>query len=202
MDARKRLVNLSGSRSFTEKELLNPSGWILLAFIMDSRTGLGYFNDYRISNYQLMMDLIEYCRSMPVDEILQQPDVKERVDRYFDHQRLFIKLLKKNSTIKENLVITNQLRESAILVGNRFIVNAVYPHQNIDIRTFWGKGKKNIVITLSHSILNRTSRVNVGKLLSKYGGGGSTTSGDCQVSITKWRETFEGIINEILDLNG
>ena len=49
---------------------------------MDSRTGLGRFREFRVSNYDLMMQLIDYCREHTIDEILDLPDVREWVDLY------------------------------------------------------------------------------------------------------------------------
>ncbi len=189
---------IADAGSFTKEEILNPDGWILLSFLMDSRTGLGYFKDYRISNYQLMLDLIQYCRTMSSEEILKQPDVKQRVDRYFEHQDLFKRMLEQTSYTKKHLVITSLLNEETTYVGNRFMVYALYPEQNIDLRVMWGKDKQNVVVACGHSILNRSSRTSVGSLMSKYGDGGHTMAGTCQVPIDKRDEILEEIIDVIL----
>ena len=193
-----KAINIVDAGSFTKDEILKPEGWILLSFIMDSRTGLGYFKDYRISNYQLMLDLIQYCRTMSVEEILKQPDVKQRVDRYFEHQDLFKEMLKKNSYTQKHLIVTNLLNEKTIYVGNRFMVYALFPDQSIDLRMMWGKDKENVVIACGHSILNRRSRTNVGSLMLKYGGGGHTMAGTCQVLVDKKDEILREIIEVIL----
>ncbi len=193
-----RSINIADAGSFTQDEILKPEGWILLSFIMDPRSGTAFFKDYRISNYQLMLDLIQYCRTMPAEEILKQPDVKQRVDRYFEHQDLFIRMLKQTSHTKNHLIVTNLLNEKTIYVGNRFMVYALYPEQTIDLRVMWGKDKQNIVIACGHSILNRSSRTDVGNLMLKYGGGGHTMAGTCQVPVEKWEEILEEIITVIL----
>jgi nanoRNase/pAp phosphatase (c-di-AMP/oligoRNAs hydrolase) len=192
-----RAVNIADAGSFTQEEVLNPTDWILLSFIMDARTGLGYFSDYRISNYQLMLDMIQYCRTMSAKEILEQRDVKERVNRYFDHQESFKQILKSNTYTEASLIVTNLLNEKAVFVGNRFIIYALYPEQNIDLRVMWGKNNQNIVIACGHSILNRASRVNVGKLMYEYGGGGHTMVGTCQIPIDKWENTLDQLITDI-----
>jgi len=188
-------VNKSDSGNLTREEILNPKGWVLLSFIMDPRTGLGRFGDYRISNYQLMEEMIQYCRTKTVDEILQIPDVQERVKRYFDQQDLFKDMLNRCCIVKDNVIITNLINEETIYSGNRFLVYALYPNQNIEIRAIWGKSKQNVVFTVGHSILNRTSRTNVGKLMLKYGGGGHEKVGTCQVPIEDW----ERLMGEIVD---
>ena len=193
-----RAINIADAGSFTQEEVLKPEGWILLSFIMDSRSGTGYFKDYRISNYQLMLDLIQYCRTMPAEEILKQPDVKQRVDRYFEHKDLFIRMLKQTSYIKKHLIVTNLLNEKTIYVGNRFMIYALYPEQNIDLRIMWGKEKQNVVIACGHSILNRSNRTDVGNLMLKYGGGGHTMAGTCQVPVDQLDKILEEITTVIL----
>ena len=68
-------ANKADSADFTIDEILDPKDWVLLSFIMDSRTGLGRFRNFRVSNYQLMMDMIDYCLDHEIDDIMKQPDV-------------------------------------------------------------------------------------------------------------------------------
>ena len=187
-------VNKSDSGNLTREEVLNPQGWILLSFIMDPRTGLGRFKDYRISNYQLMEDMIQYCRSKIVEDIMLIPDVIERRKRYSQQQELFIKMLQRCCEIQDNVIVTNLMNEETIFAGNRFVVYALHPQQNIEVRVMWGKEKQNVVFTCGHSILNRTSKTNVGKLMLKHGGGGHEKVGTCQVPTDNW----EGVLNEIV----
>ncbi len=194
-----RAINIADAGSFTKEEILKPEGWLLLSFIMDSRTGLGYYKDYRISNYQLMLDMIQYCRTMSAEEILMQADVKQRVDRYFEHQDLFKEMLKQASYPKEHLIVTNLLAENTIYAGNRFMVYALFPEQSIDLRVMWGKNQQNVVIACGHSIFDRSSRTDVGNLMLRYGGGGHTMAGTCQVPTDKKDEILEEIIIEILN---
>jgi len=190
-------VNKSDSGNLTREEILNPKGWILLSFLMDPRTGLGRFRDYRISNYQLMEDMIQYCRTKTDEEILLIPDVQERSKRYFEQQELFEEMLKRCCEIHGNVIITNLMNEETIYSGNRFLVFALYPEQNIEVRVMWGKNKKNVVFTCGHSILNRTSQTNVGKLMLEYGGGGHEKVGTCQVPIEDWERVLEEIVNRM-----
>ncbi|MBC8176022.1 MAG: exopolyphosphatase [Deltaproteobacteria bacterium] len=190
-------VNKSDSGNLTREEVLNPKGWVLLSFIMDPRTGLGRFGDYRISNYQLMEEMVQYCRTKTVDEILQIPDVQERVKLYFDQQDLFKDMLNRCCMVKDNVIITNLINEETVYSGNRFLVYALFPNQNIEIRVIWGKSKQNVVFTVGHSILNRTSRTNVGKLMLTYGGGGHEKVGTCQVPIEDWERRMGEIVDQM-----
>lgn len=188
-------VNKSDSGNLTREEILNPEGWMLLSFVMDPRTGLGRFRDYKISNYQLMEDMIQYCRTKSVDEILSIPDVRERTKRYFEQQDFFKEMLERCGRVEGNVVVVNLMNESTIYSGNRFYVYAIYAEQNIEVRLMWGKDKKNVVFSCGKSVLNRTSRTNVGKLMLEYGGGGHENVGTCQIATEKW----ETVLKEIID---
>lgn len=190
-------VNKSDSGNLSRNEILKPEGWILLSFIMDPRTGLGRFRDYRISNYQLMEDMIQYCRTMTAKEILQLPDVQQRVRRYFNQQKLFEDMLKKRCIIKGNVVVTNLMSEDVIYAGNRFLVYALFPEQNIEVRVMWGKGKQNVVFACGHSILNRTSKTDVGKLMLEYNGGGHKKVGTCQIPLKDWEQSLDEIVDRM-----
>ncbi len=175
-------VDKVDSGMLTIDDIRNPQGWVLLGFIMDPRTGLGRYRDYRISNYRLMLDMVEYCSTMTADKILRQPDVKERTDRYFAQEQMFKEMVKKNSVLDGNLLIVDLRGEEEIYSGNRFTIYGMYPQCNISMQVMWGLKKQNTVFTVGHSIINRTSDVDVGSLMLVYGGGGHSRVGTCQVA--------------------
>lgn len=174
-------VDKADSAQFSEDDILDPKGWVLMNFIMDSRTGLGRFKDFRISNYQLMMELIDYCRDHSIDEILDLPDVKERVELYEEHRENAIEQIKRCSTVHGNLVVLDLRGEDTIYATNRFMIYALYPQTNISIHVLWGLNKLNTVFATGKSILNRSSKTDVGSLMLEYGGGGHKNAGTCQV---------------------
>ncbi|MFC1736113.1 exopolyphosphatase [Candidatus Hydrogenedentota bacterium] len=176
-------VNKSDSARFTMEDVLYPREWILLSFLMDPRTGLGRFTDFRISNHQLMENLISYCGKMTIKEIMKLSDVQQRADRYMEHQEFHQKMLRANCQQKGNLIITDLRECTTVYCGNRFVVYALCPKQNIELRLLWGKDKQNVVISCGHSIFNRTSSTNVGQLMLKYGGGGHRRVGTCQIPV-------------------
>ncbi|MDL2272500.1 exopolyphosphatase [Desulfovibrio sp. OttesenSCG-928-I05] len=180
-------------------DIKNPSGWVLLGFIMDPRTGLGRYRDYRISNYQLMMDLIDHCATKSVDEILALPDVKQRTDRYFAQEELFRGMLEKRATQHRNVLVIDLREQEEIYSGNRFTAYALYPDCNISIQVMWGFRKQNIVFTVGYSILNRSSKVDVGSLMLKYGGGGHTRVGTCQIPVEKADQVLGELIAALGD---
>ena len=174
-------VDKGDAAQFSKDEIIDPDGWALLNYLMDARTGLGRFRDFRISNYDLMMELIDYCRDHTVDEILALPDVKERVDLYMEHQDRAREQIKRCTTINGNLVILDLREEETIYACNRFLIYAIFPETNISIHVLWGVNKLNTVFAVGKSIVNRSSNTNIGPLMLEYGGGGHENAGTCQV---------------------
>ena len=174
-------VDKGDSADFTMDEILNPKGWVLLHFLMDPRTGLGRFHDFRVSNYDLMMELIDYCREHTIDQILELPDVKERVDLYFQQADLFQQQLKRIAKVYDKVVVLDLRGEEVIHAGNRFMIYALYPETEISIHVAWGFKKQNTAVMIGKSIVNKASRADIGELCLKYGGGGHANAGTCQL---------------------
>ena len=190
-------VDQADSAQFSLDDILNPKGWVLLSYLMDARTGLGRFRDFRISNYDLMMELIEHCLDKSIDEILQLPDVKERVDLYFEQQNLFKEQIERIHKIEGNVIILPLKDEEVIYSGNRFLVYAMYPQIQVSVHVMWGLKKQNTAVTIGKSIVNRTARVDIGKLCLDYGGGGHLNAGTCQLDNDKVDELLPRIIQRI-----
>jgi nanoRNase/pAp phosphatase (c-di-AMP/oligoRNAs hydrolase) len=190
-------VDQGDSAQFSVDEILHPTGWPLLNYLMDARTGLGRFREFRVSNYQLMMDLIAYCRNHTIAEIVALPDVKERVELYFEHEPKFKDQIKRCSTVHGNLVVLDLRNEDVIYCGNRFMIYALYPQCNISIHVLWGFKQQNTVFAIGHSIVNRTSKTNVGPLCLEYGGGGHEKAGTCQVANEEAETKLAEIIKKI-----
>lgn len=174
-------VDKGDSAQFNMEEVLHAKRWELLNFIMDSRTGLGRFRDFRISNYELMMDLIHFGKDHSIDQLLALPDVKERTDLYFEHEEKFKEQIKRCATVHNNLVVLDLRDEEIIYSGNRFVIYALFPQCNISIHIMWGLKKQNTVFATGKSIFDRNSKTNVGELMLKYNGGGHNAAGTCQV---------------------
>jgi nanoRNase/pAp phosphatase (c-di-AMP/oligoRNAs hydrolase) len=190
-------VDKGDSARFTREEVLDPSGWNLLNFLMDARTGLGRFHDFRISNYQLMMDLIEYCRNHTISEIMQLPDVRERSAMYMEHNQLCQQQIRRCARVHRNLVVLDLREEPVIYAGNRFLVYALFPETNISIHVLWGLKNQNTVFATGKSILNRTSKTNIGMLMLEYGGGGHENAGTCQVANEIAEDVLGALIQRI-----
>ncbi|MET0982166.1 MAG: exopolyphosphatase [Telluria sp.] len=189
-------VDKADSARFSREEVLQPSGWNLLNFLMDARTGLGRFHDFRISNYQLMMALIEACRQHSIEQIMAMPDVQERTTLYFEHASLCQQQIRRCARVHRNLVVLDLREEKTIFAGNRFIIYALFPETNISIHVLWGLENQNTVFAIGKSILNRSSNTNIGTLMLEYGGG-HENAGTCQVSNDMAEDVLGTLIHRI-----
>jgi nanoRNase/pAp phosphatase (c-di-AMP/oligoRNAs hydrolase) len=190
-------VDKSDSAQFAKEEVLHPENWVLLNFLMDARTGLGRFRDFRISNYQLMMQLIDYCKAHSIEEILNLPDVKERVDLYFDQEEKFKDQIQRCARVYQNLVVLDLRNEEVIYAGNRFMIYALFPECNISIHVLWGLKQQNTVLAVGKSIFKKDSQTNIGELMLKYGGGGHQNAGTCQIQNDQAEEVLKELITQI-----
>ena len=187
-------VDKGDSARFNEQEILDPKGWDLLNFIMDARTGLGRFREFRISNYQLMMELIHHCRSKSIHQLMELPDVQERVNLYLDHEAKSKEQIRRCTTVHGQLAVLDLRNEEIIYASNRFIIYALFPETTISIHVLWGLRQQNTVFATGKSIINRSSATNIGELMLEYHGGGHENAGTCQVP----NDDSERVLGELI----
>jgi nanoRNase/pAp phosphatase (c-di-AMP/oligoRNAs hydrolase) len=190
-------VDKADAALFSRDEILEPKGWALLSFLMDARTGLGRFRQFRISNYDLMMQLIEECRTHSVEQILELPDVKERVDLYRSHEAEFRAQLMRCSEVKNDVVVLDLRGEETIYAGNRFMIYALFPQARVSMHVMWGVKKQNTVFAIGKSILDRSSPVDIGEICLSYGGGGHKAAGTCQVDNARAEQVKTELIGKL-----
>lgn len=196
-------VDKVDSANLTKEEVLDPwtDKWVLLGFIMDPRTGLGRFREFAISNYQLMEKLIDWCRTLTIDEIIELPDVKERVELYTEQTEKFVEMVKSHTRVENKTIISDLRGLDTIYAGNRFMIYSLYPEQNISVWIVSGRGGKGCSAAVGYSVINRTSEVNVGSLMLKYNGGGHKAVGTCQFTENNMNTELDKMIQELLELN-
>ncbi len=191
-------VDRADSADFTREEILEPAGWNLLSFLMDARTGLGRFRHFRISNYQLMMDLIDYCQNHSIEEILALPDVRERSELFFSHRSHFEDQLRRCASHHGPLTILDLREEEVIFTGNRFMVYALFPECEVSIHLMWGRGQVNTVFATGKSIFHRENPLDIGALMLSYGGGGHEGAGTCQIDNAEVARVRAELIEKIV----
>ena len=199
LDEMMEAVDKVDSGNLTIDEVLNPKGWILIGFLMDPRTGLGRWRQFTIPNYKLMEELIDACRTMSTEEILNLPDVKERIDVYNEQTAKFKEMVAAHTRVEKDVIISDLRGVDPIYTGNRFMIYSMYPEQNISVWIVNGKGGMGCSAAVGYSILNKTSHVDVGSLMLKYGGGGHKKVGTCQFNDDNMEEMLPKLIDEIVN---
>lgn len=193
-----RAVDRADSADFDREDILDPQGWTLLAFLMDSRTGLGRFRDFRISNYDLMMEMIDaVMRHASAEDILALPDVAERVRLYRDQSGLFVEQLRRVGRMEGDVVVVDLRGEETIHAGNRFMVYALFPEARVSIHVMWGRERRNTVLAAGRSILDRSSSADIGAVMLRHGGGGHPAAGTCQVPHDRAEAVLADVIGEL-----
>lgn len=190
-------VDKADQAAYSMTEILAPEGWVLLNFIMDPRTGLGRFRNFTVSNYQLMMELIDHCQTLCIDEILALPSVKERVDIYREHESRHLEQIKRCTKVYDNLLVLDLREQETIWAGNRFALYAAFMQCDISMHVMWGRERLNTVFAVGKSILNKrgpAASVNIGEICLRYGGGGHRNAGTCQVPNEHAAEVLDELI--------
>jgi nanoRNase/pAp phosphatase (c-di-AMP/oligoRNAs hydrolase) len=190
-------VDKADAAKFSERDILDPKGWILLSFLMDPRTGLGRFREFRISNYELMMELIDLCLERSAEEILEHPDVAERVDLYREHADAAVEQIRRCSKVYGRIVVLDLRGEEIIHPTNRFMIYALHPHCTVSVHVLWGLRKQNTVLAVGRSIVDRSSDFDIGRLMLAQGGGGHEAAGTCQVPNERANAVLAEVVSEI-----
>ena len=192
-------VDRADAAQLSIEDILDPQGWILLSFLMDPRTGLGRFRDFRISNYQLMMELIDSCLNLSIEQILESPDVAERVELYREHADAAVEQIRRCSVVHDRVVVLDLRDEEIIYPTNRFLIYALHPECTVSIHVLWGLRQQNTVFAVGRSILDRSSQVDIGALMLTHGGGGHEAAGTCQIDNDRAEAILDGLVQTIID---
>jgi nanoRNase/pAp phosphatase (c-di-AMP/oligoRNAs hydrolase) len=195
-------VDRADAAQLSIEDILDPQGWILLSFLMDPRTGLGRFREFRISNYQLIMELIDSCLNMSIEEILASPDVAERVALYREHAEAAVEQIRRCSTAHGRVVVLDLRDEEVIHPTNRFLIYALHPDCTVSIHVLWGLKQQNTVFAVGRSILDRSSRVDIGALMLANGGGGHAAAGTCQIDNARAEAVLGELVGAIVEGEG
>ena len=186
-------VDQADSAGYSLDDVLAPKNWVLLNFIMDSRTGLGRFRDFTISNYQLMMNMVDYFRNHSVEEILELPDVKERVSLFAEHSAKAREQIQRCAKLDGEILLLDFSDEPVIYAASRFLVYALYPTATVSIHSMHNNAKDKMVFAVGKSIFNRSLKQSIGMLMLELGGGGHDGAGTCQIDYADAETTLSYI---------
>jgi oligoribonuclease NrnB/cAMP/cGMP phosphodiesterase (DHH superfamily) len=174
-------VDKADSGQFSKDEILDPKGWALLNFLVDKRTGIEDWCEFDITGEQFKRSLIDWIAKLPIDEVLKLPDARQRAEVYFRYAEKYKQQLLTSAVVKNNIVLLDCRGRNKRYPGNRFIIYALYPECNISVQVKKDQDSEKTTFSVGKSIINNTSKVNIGKLMLKYGGGGHRAAGACHV---------------------
>lgn len=178
------------SANLTLEDVLDPKGYILLGYTIDPRTGLSGFKDY----FMLLLDAL---KNKTIDEIMEMQEVQHRVNQMRSEWLIFKRLTLENSRTDGNVVLTDFRHVEKIPIGNRFLIYTLFPDANVSVRVHWGPQRQFVVAVVGHSIFNRTCKVNVGELMSDFGGGGHVGAGSAPLKAETANADIEEIIRRL-----
>lgn len=168
-------------------EILHPENYpyILLSMTLSALSA---------SDLSYCDQLVDLLKTLSLDEILINPQVKRRCERVIQENKAYEAHLKAHTRVQGTVSVTDFRRLDPAPDGNRFLIYSLFPETVVNMKIFHENGKT--VVKLGHSILNRNCLVNVGKLLAKYGGGGHRGAGACRIE----NRTAEQAIQTILEV--
>ena len=190
-------VDKANCVNFSQNDILNPQGWVMLNFLTDPRTGLGRFKDFTISNYNLMLKLVDLCSKKTIDEIMLDSDILERIDLYNKEKEKNKEQIKRCTKKEDSVYVVDLRNEDIIHVGNRFVIYALFPDCRISIHEFYGRQKQNTVFAVGKSILQKDCIIDLGAMLYELNGGGHMNAATCQVDNDKADDTLIELITRI-----
>lgn len=190
-------VDMCNAAEISTGDILQPEGYVLISFILDARTGLGRFRDFRVSNQAMIKSLTSQLLNLSAKEILKLPDMQERIRLYKRYEKRFIAQLNKVVKIQDNIAVIDYRQESVIYPGNRFMVYVLYPEIEYSVHIIWGLRHQNTVIMPGKSITRRTGSVHIGQLCHKYEGYGVEGAGSIQCESRDYEKVLDSILTAL-----
>ncbi|MFZ0240766.1 MAG: exopolyphosphatase [Desulfobacterales bacterium] len=139
--------------------------------------------------------LVALLRHSNVRQVLSDPAVRLRCDRLIVENAIYRRLLEENTRVQGQVAVTDFRGLEKAPTGNRFLVYSLFPEAFAHIRIRYdAKDPGKVAVNVGHSIFNRTCRVNVGLLLSRFEGGGHPGAGACRFHAAKAGEYIPQII--------
>jgi hypothetical protein len=175
------------SAQLTMQDVVSPDGYVLVGFTLDARTGLGSRDEY----FRLLLPVV---RDQGVECVLALPEVRRRVAALQAQDRAFRETARACSRLDGNVVVTDFRLLGELPVGNRFLVFTLFPEASVAVRVQPAPAAGEVAISAGRSIFNRSSRANLGVLLSLHGGGGHPGAAACVVPAAKADDTVAAIV--------
>ena len=176
------------------QDVLDPQGYVLISMTTDGRNA---------GDEPYWLRIIELLRDASLEEVLRDPEVSRRCQQIREEQEQLRQLLLARTVMKRNVIYVDLRGIQEIPDGNRFLIFTLFPQGNIQVKVADDKQRENTTsISVGYNIFNTTSNVNVGELLSHYGGGGHKVVGSCRVPNDQAELAIREIVAAVTDSEG
>jgi hypothetical protein len=176
------------SADLTLDEILHPENY---PYVMLSMT----ITDREPGESSYWEHVVTLLRSRSIDRIMDDPQVKKRCRRVVAANIAYEKALVAHTTMTEHVSVTDFRHLDPAPNGNRFLVYSLFPDCTVNVKILF-EDEHLASIKVGHSILNRGCRVNVGTMLSAFGGGGHPGAGACRFD----REKAAAYLRQVMDM--
>jgi oligoribonuclease NrnB/cAMP/cGMP phosphodiesterase (DHH superfamily) len=175
----------------SQEDVLNPQGYVLISMTTDGRNA---------GDEPYWLRVIELLREETLKTMLNDPEVKRRSQIIVDEQDKLRKILLERATLKGNVIYVDLRGLQEVSEGNRFLIFTLVPQGNIQVKIADDTQRENTTaISVGYNIFNPTSKVNVGELLQRYGGGGHKVVGSCRVPNDKADQAIKEIVAAVTE---
>jgi hypothetical protein len=177
----------------TREDVLNPQGYVLISMTTDGRNA---------GDEPYWLRVIELLREATLENMLKDSEVQRRCQAVLNEQEQLRKILLERTSLKGNVIYADLRGIDKIPDGNRFLVFTLFPEGNIQVKVSDDSQRANTTaISVGYNIFNPTSKVNVGELLQRYGGGGHKVVGSCRVANDKAEQAIREIVAAVTETN-
>ena len=144
-------------------------------------------------------NLVGYLRKYDIDQVINFPEVQNRCRSVVEQNKLFKDILQNNTKLIKHVSVTDFRPFDKMPTGNRFLVYSLFPEAIVSVTIRHpDNSKEKVSVSVGHSIFNRQCNVNVGRMLSKFEGGGHHGAGSCTFHVSKAEEYIAKILDILL----
>lgn len=147
--------------------------------------------------------IVELLGNYDINRVLDESEVKNRIKKAVQKNKEYVRCLKAYSTREENVIITDFRPLKKAPSGNRFLVFCLFPEANVNVKIrYHDHDRDKVIVSVGHSIINRSCKVNCGILCSRFSGGGHKGAGSCSFPAGQAQKNLAAILDTLMQNKG
>jgi len=174
-------------------EVLHPEAYpyIILSMTVSNRS---------VTKEPYWNRLVDLLMKHNITGVISDMEVKEKCRAVIEENKVYKTVLSEHTVVRKHVSVTDLRSYNKAPEGNRFLVYSLFPEAIVSVRIRHDDpGRQRIAVSVGHNIFNPKCRVNVGKMLSKFGGGGHKGAGACRFLASKAGEYIPQIISILIE---